>query len=187
MTQIQSDLPVLPRFLNVLALVGTCGILTFAFIWQFAFNELPCPLCQLQRVAFVLVGIGLLLNVRFGSSPMHYGIVIISALGGALVSARQMALHIMPGDPGYGGPFLGLHFYTWALLMFMAFIAYCGILLMIDRSTPAPRYPPAPGLIARLAMWLFLILIAANLVSTLLECGFGACPENPVSYLWLPS
>lgn len=185
MTQLKPDLLVLSRFFDVLALVGICAILAFAFAWQLAFDEVPCPLCLLQRVAFVLVGIGLLLNVRFGPLSMHYGIVIVSALGGAVASSRQMALHIMPGDLGYGGPFLGLHFYTWALLMFMALIAYCGIMLMIDRSTSAPLHPPASGLIARLAMWLFFILIAANVISTLLECGFGSCPDNPVGYLWL--
>ena len=35
-------------------------------------------------------------------------------MGGA-IAARQILLHIMPGDPGFGSAFLGMHFYTWAL------------------------------------------------------------------------
>jgi hypothetical protein len=32
---------------------------------------------------------------------------------------------------------------------------------------------------------LFLLVVAGNLVSTLLECGVGPCADNPTSYLWL--
>src|SRR3546814_3388634 len=39
------------RRLNTLALAGVCGILLLAFVWQFAFNQLPCTLCLLQRLA----------------------------------------------------------------------------------------------------------------------------------------
>ena len=175
----------LPRFLNTLGLLGICGVLSFAFAWQFAFNELPCPLCLLQRIGFILVGVGFLLNVRFGSSPLHYGVIIISALAGAVAAGRQTLLHIAPLDAGYGSPFLGLHFYTWAFIAFMAIIAWCGLLLMLDRAQNAASSSAMPNLFARLAMWLFLVLVAANVVSTLLECGFGACPDNPTSYLWL--
>ena len=34
-------------------------------------------------------------------------------------------------------------------------------------------------------MWLFLLLTAANALSTTLECGFGPCPDDPTGYLWL--
>ncbi|MBC7203505.1 MAG: disulfide bond formation protein B, partial [Pusillimonas sp.] len=40
-----------PRFLNTLGLTGITFVLAFAFVWQFAYNELPCPLCLLQRAA----------------------------------------------------------------------------------------------------------------------------------------
>jgi hypothetical protein len=29
---------------------------------------------------------------------------------------------------------------------------------------------------------LVIALTALNVISTLLECGFGACPDNPVAY-----
>ena len=32
------------------------------------------------------------------------------------------------------------------------------------------------------AVWLVIGLTALNVVSTLLECGFGACADNPVVY-----
>jgi hypothetical protein len=36
-------------------------------------------------------------------------------------------------------------------------------------------------------VWLVIALVALNVVSTLLECGFAACPGNPVSYQLLKS
>ena len=104
------------RILNGLALLGVTGALGVDFFWQFAYGELPCPLCLLQRVALVMAGVGFLLNLRMGPSPMHYAMSIAGALGGMLASGRQVLLHIMPGDPRYGEPFMGLHFYTWAFI-----------------------------------------------------------------------
>jgi hypothetical protein len=31
-------------------------------------------------------------------------------------------------------------------------------------------------------VWLVLALITLNVISSLLECGFGACPDNPLAY-----
>ena len=33
-----------------------------------------------------------------------------------------------------------------------------------------------------LVVWLVIALTALNALSTLLECGFGACADNPVAY-----
>ncbi len=113
------------RVLNGLALLGVTSALGMAFFWQIAYDELPCPLCLLQRVALLLAGVGFLLNMRLGPSPMHYAMSIAAALGGMLAAGRQVLLHIAPGDPGYGSPFLGLHFYTWAFIAFAAIIVFC--------------------------------------------------------------
>jgi disulfide bond formation protein DsbB len=156
-----------------------------AFFWQLIYHDLPCPLCLLQRVGFVLVGIGLLMNVRFGPSALHYGVIVLSAIGGAFAAGRQVLLHIPPGDAGYGLPFLGMHFYTWAFVLFVAFIVYAGVMLMLDRRCVDQAHPRPVSSLTYGVMWLFFILVAANLVSTLLECGFGACPDDPTSYLWL--
>ena len=38
------------------------------------------------------------------------------------------------------------------------------------------------GAFARTAVWLVIGLTAANVISTLLECGLAACPADPVAY-----
>ena len=86
---------------NTLALLAVCGSLAEAFFYQIFMNELPCPLCQLQRVALTMAGIGMMLNMRFGPSAVHYSIILASAIGGAVASGRQILLHIAPADPGY--------------------------------------------------------------------------------------
>ncbi|HTE77474.1 MAG TPA: hypothetical protein VK653_12175 [Xanthobacteraceae bacterium] len=42
--------------------------------------------------------------------------------------------------------------------------------------------PVAIGWFGCAAVWLVIAHVAPNVISTLLECGFGACPDNPVSY-----
>jgi disulfide bond formation protein DsbB len=176
------------RALNILGLLGISAVLAVAFFYQLALGELPCPLCLLQRSAFVALGLGFLLNIRFGASPAHYGLIVISALIGAGISLRQVLLHIRPGDPGYGTTFLGLHFYTWALAAFAGSMLYAGLLLFLEGANPSPqRASKAVDRLAATAIWLFALLVAGNLVSTLLECGVGPCADNPTVYNWLHS
>ena len=42
--------------------------------------------------------------------------------------------------------------------------------------------PEPASVFARTAVWLVLALTALNVISTLLECGFAACPDNPLVY-----
>lgn len=177
-------------WLNAIALAAVCGSLLEAFYWQIFFNELPCPLCQLQRVALTLAGIGMMLNVRFGPSAVHYAIILFSALGGATASARQILLHIEPGDAGYGSTLFGLHFYTWGFISFVVMLVFCAVMLCIDRnqlSTPRVQLTNRPHFsthVATLLMALFLLVTAANTISAIMVCQFGSCPDNPTEYLW---
>lgn len=173
------------RGLDALALWGVCAVLAAAFGEQFLLRELPCPLCILQRAAFVLVGFAFALNVRFGAAPAHYGLAVLAALAGAAASTRQVLLHIAPGSKGYGSALFGLHLYTWALVGFLAVIVFCGLMLLASSYRAAdggPRWK-----LETAGLWLLLLLTAGNALSTYAECGPGACPDNPVRYLrWPP-
>lgn len=174
------------RSLNALGVLAVSAVLLMAFYDQFTGGGLPCPLCLLQRIGFVAVLFGLLLNVVYGSRPSHYSIVLLGACFGAAVALRQISLHIVPPDPGYGGTFLGFHYYTWAFLVFAAVVVGTAIVSAFGAQYREQRYlafrqQPALG---KLAIALGLLVIAANLLNAIAECGFGACPDNPVSY-WL--
>ena len=104
------SLPSLAALGNQLALLAVVGMLSYAFVDQLYFGELPCPLCLMQRVGFVIIGFALVLNIRCGAYSSHYGWGIIGGLVGMMVSLRQVFLHILPGDKGFGKTFLELHF-----------------------------------------------------------------------------
>jgi disulfide bond formation protein DsbB len=170
--------------LNALGLYGIAAILVAAFAAQFLLHELPCPLCLLQRIQFAMLAIGPILNIRHGPRPSHYALSLLAAIAGAAFATRQVLLHIMPGDPGYGSALLGFHYYTWALIGFVVAIVLIAAILLFDRQfrTDDRTRPPAPGTFALAAVWLVIALTAANVMSTLVECGFDACPDNPVDY-----
>jgi disulfide bond formation protein DsbB len=169
--------------LNALSLYAVALVLTAAFATQLALHELPCPLCLLQRILFATLAIGPILNIRFGPRPSHYATSLLAATAGAVVSSRQVLLHIMPGDAGYGSALMGYHYYTWALIGFIAAIVLLASILLFDRQfdDTAPQ-PISGGAFAQAAVWLVIGLTALNVASTLLECGFGACADNPIVY-----
>ncbi len=172
------------RVLDTLALLGLSGVLLVAFWYQFVQGELPCPLCALQRAGFIVAGVGLVLNLRAGYAPAHYGIVLLAAVAAGSASLRQIALHVVPDTGTYGSALLGFHFYTWAFVGFGALVAYVGAMLVLAPAASDAR-APATGAIARFACLLFLVLAAGNAVAFLLQCGLGPCPDDPVGYLWL--
>lgn len=172
--------------------VGYAFVILAAIATQFIGDELPCPLCVLQRMAMMLIGIGAIWMVgqaRKGALTLDgyarsYGLMIIGALIGATMSTRQIELHILPGDVGYGETVLGLHLYTWALLTFIIVVLYCAIMLMFFRST-LPVAPPGNFSLwtSRILVWLFIAIIVANIVLVFAEAGFSwYLPDDPAGY-----
>jgi disulfide bond formation protein DsbB len=170
--------------LNAISLYAVALVLAAAFAAQLLLHELPCPLCLLQRILFAMLAIGPIMNIRFGPRPSHYALSLLTAVAGAVASTRQVLLHIMPGDGGYGSALLGYHYYTWALIGFIAAIVLLAAVLLFDRQfeDDGAALPPTGGLFAQAAVWLVIGLTSLNVLSTLLECGFGACADNPTVY-----
>ena len=173
------------RKINALGLIVLSAMLFFALYDQFMAQELPCPLCLLQRIGFVAVGIGLLLNIMKGPRPAHYSFSALAAVVGGAVALRQVSLHVIPGTPPYGEPFLGYHFYTWAFIWFVLILIVISVITSFSRQYETRvAYVPlkAQPWLGKVAMLLFLLVITANVLSTFALCGPGVCPDNPVSY-----
>ena len=175
----------LSKLLNALGLVAIDTVLVVAFADQLWFRDLPCPVCILQRAGFMAAAFGLALNLIYGPRPSHYGITILGAVAGGVISARQVLIYIVPGTGSYGNAILGLHLYTWALLMFALIVVGSAFMLLFDRQfTPTERLPARLRLLPVMAIALLLLLALGNVISTLAICGIGvACPENPSGYL----
>lgn len=167
------------RFLNTLALLGVAAVIYFTLVWQALFQLPGCPLCGLQRGALVLAGMGLLLNVRLGPSPLHYAMVIGAALAGVAVTVLQIAPQAAAGDADV---MLGLRLSSWALLAFLGLVLFSLLMLALDRKwgDNALRRPVA--LAGAVVMALFLIAALASAIGAALDCGFEACPGTPIVY-----
>ena len=169
--------------LNILGLFGMTLVLLIGFVLQFALNELPCPLCLLQRIGFAMVMFGFMLNIKYGVQQRHYGVVLIGALFGAATALRQVSLHVIPGTPGYGSAIFGMHYYTWAFVLFAATILAVAVLMMLwNQAWNNESYQMSK--LGRLVCLLALSVVALNVISTFFECGPYQCPDDPVSY-WL--
>lgn len=125
-------------------------------------------------------------DMRLGERPSHYAMILIASLVTGFISMRQVSLHLAPGDPGYGSTLLGLHFYTWALIAAVGIVCYVALVFVLkdvtdDRDGAVPLNGPASNAVFAI----FAVLVAANLLSTVLECGAGQCDDNPVRYLLL--
>jgi len=172
--------------------VGYAGVIASAIFIQFTQDELPCPLCTLQRMAMMLVAIaatwvvgqarkGVLTPDKYART---FGLMMLGALLGMLISTRQVLLHILPDDPGYGEPILGLHLYTWALVTFFVVLVYSAIMLTVTKQTfPVMPKGSASLWISRILIWIFIFIIALNVVLIFIEAGFNwVLPDDPTRY-----
>ena len=81
---------------------------------------------------------------------------------------------------------LGLHFYSWAFVIFMLIVLGTAVMLWFDG-----QFANGEGAAKRLtglalaAFVLFTLLALDNGVATVLECAGGLCPDNPTDYLLL--
>jgi len=165
---------------NSVCMLLVCSALAGAFYFQYGLGEHPCPLCLLQRMGMLGVLLGLSFNTYFGIRAQHVGLVILSALVGASYSVRQILLHICPvaGEPtGYGTPVLGMHLYTWGLILFSASTLGAAVFLCLMKEEPqGTRRTPT-----RFEAATFFIaagLCLANTIASFIECQFGPCCEN---------
>ena len=174
------------KVVNAIDALGLGFLLLIGLILQIGLHELPCPLCLLQRIGLLGVAFGFLLNVQFNIHPGHYTLSLLSALLTAAISIRQVFLHVMPGDLGYGLPLFGLHLYTWVFILCVAIIIYISIILSIVTQYEVLHnsHPRSKTLknITHLVFSVVFVLAVSNAVLTYLECGFKPCPDNPVKY-----
>ena len=117
----------------------------------------------------------LLFNLRFGQSMRNYGLIILFALFGASVSVRQILTYIVPGNSGFGPVVLGMHTYTWALLVFMCSILASGIMLVIGVGERDDEIRINPHFIKGL-FGIAMVTVLAFTAATFNQCGLDVCP-----------
>lgn len=161
-------------------MAAIAGILTAAMVMQYAFGELPCPLCLLQRVAMLGVCFGLMQNFRNGFSDRNLGYSLLFSVFLLIVAVRQTLLDIYP-RPGHayiGSAVLGLHMPVWSILIATALITAFALKLCVIGTEDGARPPTRRSVLGRLGIILSLYVIAIALInfgSVVVQCGLGEC------------
>ncbi|HYA67046.1 MAG TPA: disulfide bond formation protein B, partial [Burkholderiaceae bacterium] len=97
-----------PRILYAAVVLACAALIGFGIFLQEAEHLEPCPLCILQRYAFVLVGAAALLAAllprRLGRLAAWMGVMI--AISGAAVGAWHVWLQLHPPTVSACGPSL---------------------------------------------------------------------------------
>jgi disulfide bond formation protein DsbB len=90
------------RILNSAGFAVCCGLMGFALFAQHVLLLDPCPLCVLQRVAVISLGVLFLLAALHdpaGSGRIVYAVLLgIAALGGAGIAGWHARLQRLPAD-----------------------------------------------------------------------------------------
>ena len=91
-----------PRAWFALAAVACAALLGFGYYLQFARGLEPCPLCILQRLAFMALGVigvaGMFMARGRLSTRVLAGLGLLAAASGAGVAGRQVWLQSLPAD-----------------------------------------------------------------------------------------
>jgi|GEM_PF-2806547 len=160
------------RKLNILALIIICGILLTAFYYQlFIDNVLPCALCNLQRIGFLLFGTGLIINIRTNDSKGGYLLCFISGILGSYVSLLHILIELPPGMPQVGSAIFGIHMYGWAFVIFNLLTIYIVVLRLLCSYDTVKSGLIKNNKITNYLTGLFATLAFACLISVFLETG----------------
>jgi disulfide bond formation protein DsbB len=171
------------KIANILGLIFVCGVLIITADAQWRHHDLPCPLCLMQRLCFIAIGLSMCLNLKEGIKTSHYGVMTLAAILGLIIALRQTSLHLAPNDPGYGQIFLGFHMYIWSAITFTIILGLVGVGLLLEKGFSNNKHPMNRWQL--ILITLFLCLILANGISTLVECEALVCKDPPLHHHFL--
>src|SRR3989338_7551175 len=94
-------------------------ILSIAQYMQFFSNEIPCPLCLLQRIGFFGIGFGAMLHFRNNATFRAVGITLLFVFILEMISIRQSLINIYPrpGHAWIGTSVFGIHMPVWSFII----------------------------------------------------------------------
>src|SRR5262249_22024032 len=114
----------LARFSLVLMLLILAAIQSAAMVMQYAFGEIPCPLCLFQGFALFGCFFGIIQQLRSGRSERGTGIGLIFSVVLLVIAARQTLLDLFP-RPGHeyvGSAIFGVHMPVWSVFIAVALL-----------------------------------------------------------------
>jgi disulfide bond formation protein DsbB len=179
---------VLDRLVLLAMLLVLAAVLTAAMVMQYAFGEIPCPLCLLQRFAMFGCCFGLAQQLRSGASERGTGISLIFAVVLLVIAVRQTLLDLFP-RPGHdyvGSAIFGVHMPVWSVFIAVALLLGFAIRLALfggTRLIPLAEGSPMHLLVRGLLIYV-IVICAINFMSVVAQCGLGEC--HTFGYRLLP-
>ncbi len=171
-------------------------ILCGSMFIQFFLGEFPCPLCMVQRMCMALCAAIQVYMLAIANKEGSFNcralttvcsFTLFTALAGASMSTRQILLHILPGDMGYGSAIFGLHLYTWGLLIFVAEIIAMAVTLAIVPEKFKPLSAKQQH-ISKLVVRFLMLVLTAFLLAAFVQEGFNwVLPSDPTENLLFSS
>ncbi|OZI41083.1 disulfide bond formation protein DsbB [Bordetella genomosp. 1] len=165
------NLAVGSRRLNGLFLILISVMLLGSPALYWLAGQVPPPLALLQQAAYVMAGIGLVLNMRLGPSPLHYAMVIISAIGGLAASAWML----LQGHAALRAPWGGLRADTWHFLACAALVLFAVVMQARDRKWGDNAMKKPVSLQTGIVMGVFSLAVLAQLADTGYRCRASNC------------
>jgi disulfide bond formation protein DsbB len=106
------------RWLYLAGATAVAGIFCSALYLQYVLREDPCPLCMIQRVIFIIIGVLFLIaalhNAKRTGAKAYSVLIALTALGGVGVASRHIWIQHLPKDQvpacGPGLDFMLKHF-----------------------------------------------------------------------------
>ncbi len=182
--QSMSAMALFDRLILHLMALALAAVLTAAMVMQYAFGELPCPLCLLQRFAMFGCCFGLFQQLRPGksesvTSERGTGIGLIFAVLLLVISVRQTLLDLFP-RPGHtyvGSAIFGLHMPVWSVLIAVALLLGFAVRLTLAATPDASRSAnDSPMSKLTKGLFVYVVLICAiNFLSVVAQCGVSEC------------
>jgi disulfide bond formation protein DsbB len=177
----------LDRMILLLMLVILAAILSAAMVLQYAFGEVPCPLCLLQRFAMFGCCFGIALQLRSGTSERGTGISLIFTILLLVISVRQTLLDLIP-RPGHeyvGSAIFGIHMPVWSVFIAVGLLLGFAIrLALVGGPRSAPEMGSTLRRIAQGVVIYVVFICAINFLSVVVQCGMGECHTS--GYQLLP-
>ncbi len=142
------------------------------FLLGFINGDSPCVMCWEQRTGMAIIALVGLFVLRYGPRPRYIGMSVLVGAWGIFMSVRHTGMHAARDvGQGFSVEIMGAHTYTWALFIFWICVLTMGILLTVMKEMNVSAGPRTLRPLEKLAMGVFLVVIAGNIVQAFASTG----------------
>lgn len=142
------------------------------FLLGFVYGDSPCVMCWEQRIGMAIIALLGLFILRYGPKTKYIGLSVLVGAWGIFMGLRHTGMHAARDvGQGFSIEIMGAHTYTWALFIYWACVMIMSVLLMLMREGEAPAGLRPLRVLDKIALSVFLVVIAGNIVQAFASTG----------------